>query len=191
MFQHVSSSGSSSTPAELHVNQMQWLIRRCVIRYYVSVMWRPGMHRSVWLHYRVVTMYQTTWRLISEDHNIIISWETDVKKTTTCLNFWKTPELVKPRAQSNIGLGQGFWELDLPSLIKALTKVCGYSLFIKMHDTFKNKSLLTKVVSTRYITRRQTAMVIWKLQKWFQIPLSPIKYGSLNMEANCIFLKYK
>jgi hypothetical protein len=36
-------------PAELHANRMQWLIRLCVIRCYVSVMWRPGMHRSVWL----------------------------------------------------------------------------------------------------------------------------------------------
>jgi hypothetical protein len=33
-------------PAELHANRMQWLIRLSVIRY-VSVMWRPGVHRSV------------------------------------------------------------------------------------------------------------------------------------------------
>jgi hypothetical protein len=32
--------------AKLHANRMQWLIRICVIRCYVSVMWRPGMHRS-------------------------------------------------------------------------------------------------------------------------------------------------
>jgi hypothetical protein len=46
---YVSSSGSSSVPAELHANRMQRLIRPCVIRGYVSVMWRPGMQRSVWL----------------------------------------------------------------------------------------------------------------------------------------------
>jgi hypothetical protein len=34
--------------AELHGNLMQWLIRLCVI-HYVSVMWKYGMHRSVWL----------------------------------------------------------------------------------------------------------------------------------------------
>jgi hypothetical protein len=34
-------------PAELHANRMQWLLRLCVIRFYVYVMWRPGMHRSV------------------------------------------------------------------------------------------------------------------------------------------------
>jgi hypothetical protein len=34
-------------PAELHSNRMQWSIRLCVMRCYVSVMWRPGMHRSV------------------------------------------------------------------------------------------------------------------------------------------------
>jgi hypothetical protein len=45
----VSSSGRSAVPAELHSNLMQWLIRLCVIRFYVSVMWTPGMHRSVWL----------------------------------------------------------------------------------------------------------------------------------------------
>jgi hypothetical protein len=48
MFRHcVSSSGSPSVPAELHANRMQWLIKLCVIRCYVSVMWRSGMHRSV------------------------------------------------------------------------------------------------------------------------------------------------
>jgi hypothetical protein len=29
-------------PAELRANQMQWLIRLCVMRGYVSVIWRPG-----------------------------------------------------------------------------------------------------------------------------------------------------
>jgi hypothetical protein len=48
----VPSSGSSSVPAELHANRMQWLIRLSVIHCYVSVMWRPGTHRSVWLHCR-------------------------------------------------------------------------------------------------------------------------------------------
>jgi hypothetical protein len=43
----VSSSGSSSVPAEIHMNRMQWLIRLWVIRCYVSVMWRPGVHQSV------------------------------------------------------------------------------------------------------------------------------------------------
>jgi hypothetical protein len=42
-------------PAELHANRMQWLIRLCVIRCYVSVMWRPGMHRSVRLRCQVRT----------------------------------------------------------------------------------------------------------------------------------------
>jgi hypothetical protein len=36
-------------PAELHANRMPWLIKLRVIRGYVSVMWRPGVHRSVWL----------------------------------------------------------------------------------------------------------------------------------------------
>jgi hypothetical protein len=45
----VSSSGSSSLPAGLHANRMQWLIRLCVIRCYVSVIWRAGVHRSVCL----------------------------------------------------------------------------------------------------------------------------------------------
>jgi hypothetical protein len=52
-------------PAELHVNRMQWLIRLCVMRGYVSVVWRlgmrgyvsvtwrPGIHRSVWLRCHV------------------------------------------------------------------------------------------------------------------------------------------
>jgi hypothetical protein len=40
-------------PAELLANRMQWLIRFCVIRCYVSVMWRPGVHRSVWLRCQV------------------------------------------------------------------------------------------------------------------------------------------
>jgi hypothetical protein len=43
----VLSSGSPSLPSELHVNRRQWLIRLCVIRCYVSVMWRAGVHRSV------------------------------------------------------------------------------------------------------------------------------------------------
>jgi hypothetical protein len=30
-------------PTELHENRTQWLIKPCVIRCYVSVMWRPGM----------------------------------------------------------------------------------------------------------------------------------------------------
>jgi hypothetical protein len=46
---YVSSSGSSSVPAELHANRMKWLIRFCVIRCYVSVVLRPGVNRSVWL----------------------------------------------------------------------------------------------------------------------------------------------
>jgi hypothetical protein len=52
---YVSSSGSSSVPAELYMNWMQWLIRLCVIRYYVSVMWRPSVHRSVRLRCQVRT----------------------------------------------------------------------------------------------------------------------------------------
>ena len=48
-----------------------------------------------------------------------------------------------------------------------------------MHDT-----LWTEVL------RRQTAMVIQKLEKQFRMTLSPIKYGSLYMEANYLFLKY-
>jgi cellulose synthase/poly-beta-1,6-N-acetylglucosamine synthase-like glycosyltransferase len=51
----VSSSGSSSLPAELHANRMQWLIIFCVIRGCVSVVWRPGMRRAVWLRYQVQT----------------------------------------------------------------------------------------------------------------------------------------
>jgi hypothetical protein len=42
----VSSSGSSSVPAELHINKMQWLIRLCVIRYNVPVILRPGMYST-------------------------------------------------------------------------------------------------------------------------------------------------
>jgi hypothetical protein len=50
----VSSSGSSSVPAELHANRMQWLIRLCVIRCYVSVYGGlvctdrciPGLHKQ-------------------------------------------------------------------------------------------------------------------------------------------------
>jgi hypothetical protein len=42
-------------PAELHANRIQWLIRLCVIRGYVSVMWRPGVHRFVWLRCQVRT----------------------------------------------------------------------------------------------------------------------------------------
>jgi hypothetical protein len=40
-------------PAELDANRMQWLIRFCVIRGYVSVIWRSGMHRSLWLRCKV------------------------------------------------------------------------------------------------------------------------------------------
>jgi hypothetical protein len=46
----VSSSGSSSVSAESHANRMQWLIRLCVIRCYVSVMWRPGVRISFVSH---------------------------------------------------------------------------------------------------------------------------------------------
>jgi hypothetical protein len=49
----VSSSGSSSVPTDLHANRMQWLKRLCVIRGYVSVLWRPCVHRCVWLRYQV------------------------------------------------------------------------------------------------------------------------------------------
>jgi hypothetical protein len=31
--------------AQLHANRIQWLIRFCVVRCYVSVMWRAGVHR--------------------------------------------------------------------------------------------------------------------------------------------------
>jgi hypothetical protein len=61
----VSLSGSSSVPVELHTNRIQWLIRHCVIGCYVSVMWKPGTHRSVWLccrrtwqHNRHITTYK-------------------------------------------------------------------------------------------------------------------------------------
>jgi hypothetical protein len=39
--------------AELHANRMQWLIRPCITRRYVSVMWMSGIHRSVWVRFRV------------------------------------------------------------------------------------------------------------------------------------------
>jgi hypothetical protein len=48
-----------SVPVELHANRMQWLIRLHVLRCYVSVMWRAGMHRSVWLCCRVITHLAT------------------------------------------------------------------------------------------------------------------------------------
>jgi hypothetical protein len=53
----VSSSGSYSVPAELHANRMQRLIRLYIIRCYVSVMWRPGVYRTVWLHCQACTAY--------------------------------------------------------------------------------------------------------------------------------------
>jgi hypothetical protein len=58
---HVSSSESSSVPAELSVNRIQWLIRLCLIRCYVSVMWSPGVHRSVCL--RCWEPTHTFWRI--------------------------------------------------------------------------------------------------------------------------------
>jgi hypothetical protein len=54
------SSGSSSVPAELHANRKEWLIRLCVIRDYMSVMWRSGVHQSVYTrppHNRHITTY--------------------------------------------------------------------------------------------------------------------------------------
>jgi hypothetical protein len=60
----VSSSGSSSVPAGLHANRMQWLIRLGVISCYVSVMWRPGMHRS-----EIVTHHVTRHNM--PIHNIL------------------------------------------------------------------------------------------------------------------------
>jgi hypothetical protein len=34
-------------PAELHADRMQWLIKLCVVRCYVTAMWGPGMHRCL------------------------------------------------------------------------------------------------------------------------------------------------
>jgi hypothetical protein len=47
-------------PAELHANGMQWLIRLCVVRCYVSVMWRPGLCR---LHIRLQILINHCIRL--------------------------------------------------------------------------------------------------------------------------------
>jgi hypothetical protein len=63
----VSSSRSSSVPAELHANRKQWLIILCVKCCYVSVMWRPGMHWSVWFSFQwplYILMYND-WRISS------------------------------------------------------------------------------------------------------------------------------
>jgi hypothetical protein len=48
--------------AELHANRMQCLIRLCVIRCYISVMWRSGVHRPVWLRCQVRTHYLVMYK---------------------------------------------------------------------------------------------------------------------------------
>jgi hypothetical protein len=71
----VSPSGSSSVSAELYANRMQWLIRLCVIRCYVSAMWRPGTHWSVHIsppHNRLITTYNA--ESYQPLHSIRICW---------------------------------------------------------------------------------------------------------------------
>jgi hypothetical protein len=63
----VPSSGSSYVPAELHENQMQWLIDSALY-----VMWRPGVHRSV--HTRPTHRHISTYNAESYQplHSIVM-----------------------------------------------------------------------------------------------------------------------
>jgi hypothetical protein len=66
-------------PVELHANQMQWLIKLCVMRCYVSVTWRPGMLQSVWLRCRVRTHWIVI--IIHGDQKVSVHLVTTVQKT--------------------------------------------------------------------------------------------------------------
>jgi hypothetical protein len=52
-------------PAELHVNRMQWVDKTLRYTLFVSVMWRPGLHRSLWLRCQVCTHF---WCLVRQIH---------------------------------------------------------------------------------------------------------------------------
>jgi hypothetical protein len=73
----------------LHANRMQWLIRLCVIRGYVSVMWRSCVHWSVWLHCQVrLDMYSMkaypTWNSCCMALYVHKLWGEKIHITKTC-----------------------------------------------------------------------------------------------------------
>jgi hypothetical protein len=88
-------------PAELHANRMQWLTRLCVIRCYVSVMWRPGVHRSVWIRcraFRISVIYQNIcvgdYRYANSDYYVVVVvvvWGPESGCTATCRLIVHTP----------------------------------------------------------------------------------------------------